>query len=684
MDPLSGSRDEIDRLDRRIVQLLAERMRAVRQIGSFKRENPESPLRDEERERAIFEAWARNAEEAALSPYFVGRVLREILNYSRRDQERVLDEAAVGADGERSVRVAYQGVPACYSDLTITKLFASRHVDRVARIGFTSFAAVLDALLAGDVDYGLLPIENTIAGSINEVYDLLTRRPVTIVGEEIWPVEHCLVGFPGTPVERLRVVRSHPVALQQCQNFLDGLVGCRVESHHDTSGAAEAVAVEHDPLVAAIASEEAARHWGLAVLRRDISDQPVNFTRFLLIGTQPEPFDPRLPSKTSLLIAVSHRRGALLECLRAFERQGINMTKLESRPQPQAPWEYLFYLDFEGHVSEPRCAAAIEEMRQHTNHLKVLGSYPRRLDEVERERIRVEPNTTPEVAAAPPAAPQASPQPASSKLPLCSLRPGHQRSVVDVGGVGIGGERFVLIAGPCAVESRKQILESAAMVKKAGALLLRGGAFKPRTSPYAFQGLGFAGLDLLAEAGHAFELPVVTEVLRSEDVESVAAKADMLQIGARNMQNFALLREVGHCHRPVLLKRGLSATVEELLLAAEYIMAGGNQRVVLCERGIRTFETATRNTLDLSAVPVLKRRTHLPVVVDPSHAAGSRELVIPLSLAAAAVGADGLLVEVHPNPAEALCDKDQALAPADLSELVAGLRAILASCGRSL
>jgi chorismate mutase / prephenate dehydratase len=684
MDPLSDSRDEIDRLDKQIVQLLAERMRAVRQIGSFKRENPESPLRDEERERAVFETWAREAEQSGLSAYFVGRVLREILNYSRRDQERVLDELSAGADGERFVRVGYQGVPACYSDLTITKLFASRHVDRVARIGFTSFPAVLDALLAGDVDYALLPIENTIAGSINEVYDLLTRRPVTIVGEEIWPVEHCLVGFAGTPVERLRVIRSHPVALQQCQRFLDGLVGCRVESHHDTSGAAESVAVEHDPLVGAIASEEAARHWGLAVLKREISDQPVNFTRFLLIGTKAEPFDPRLPCRTSLLIAVSHRRGALLECLRAFERQGINMTKLESRPQPHAPWEYLFYVDFEGHLSEPRCAAAVEEMRQHTNHLKVLGSYPRRLDDVERQRIQVEPSAVAEGVAAPPASAPAVPLQADPKLPLCSLRNGQQRTIVDVGGVAIGGDRFVLIAGPCAVESRKQILDAAAIVKKAGALLLRGGAFKPRSSPYAFQGLGFAGLDLLVEAGRAFELPVVTEVLRSEDVEGVAAKADMLQIGARNMQNFALLREVGHCHRPVLLKRGLSATVEELLLAAEYVMAGGNQRVVLCERGIRTFETATRNTLDLSAVPVLKGRTHLPVVVDPSHAAGSRELVVPLALAAAAVGADGLLVEVHPNPEAALCDKEQALTPADLIDLVAGLRPILTSRGRTL
>src|SRR6185503_4643949 len=215
--------------------------------------------------------------------------------------------------------------------------------------------------------------------------------------------------------------------------------------------------------------------------------------------------------------------------------------------------------------------------------------------------------------------------------------------------------------GPCAVESRTQMMESAELVKRHGAAIMRGGAFKPRTSPYAFQGLGFPGLDLLVEAGRAFELPVVTEVLHPEDVARVAGEADMLQVGARNMQNFALLKEVGRARRPVLLKRGLSATIEELLLAAEYVMSGGNNRVVLCERGIRTFETATRNTLDISAIPVLRERTHLPVIVDPSHAAGRRSLVIPLALAAAAAGADGLLIEAHPHPDDARCDKEQAL-----------------------
>ena len=225
-----------------------------------------------------------------------------------------------------------------------------------------------------------------------------------------------------------------------------------------------------------------------------------------------------------------------------------------------------------------------------------------------------------------------------------------ERTVLDIAGRKVGGQSFAMIAGPCTVESREQTLETARVVRDAGGTLFRGGAYKPRTSPYAFQGLGQEGLRLLAEAKAETGLPIVTELMDQRDLEQVLEVADVIQIGARNMQNYSLLAEVGRAGRPVLLKRGLSATLEELLMAAEYILKEGNESVMLCERGIRTFETAYRFTLDLMAVPVLKELSHLPVIVDPSHAAGRRDLVLPLSLAAAAAGADGLIVEVHPNP----------------------------------
>ncbi len=236
------------------------------------------------------------------------------------------------------------------------------------------------------------------------------------------------------------------------------------------------------------------------------------------------------------------------------------------------------------------------------------------------------------------------------------------RTVVRVGEhASIGGHDLTIIAGPCSVENRAMLMETAVAVRSSGATILRGGAFKPRSSPYSFQGLGREALELLAAVRAETRLPVVTEVLDTRDVDLVAEHADMLQVGARNMQNYALLAELGRVQRPILLKRGLSATISELLMAAEYIMANGNHQIVLCERGIRTFERATRNTLDVSAIPVLKRESHLPVIVDPSHAGGDAKLVAPLAYAAIAAGADGLIVEVHPNPEDALSDGDQSL-----------------------
>ena len=268
---------------------------------------------------------------------------------------------------------------------------------------------------------------------------------------------------------------------------------------------------------------------------------------------------------------------------------------------------------------------------------------------------------------------------------LASLEMTHgERTVLDIEGRKVGGDHFALIAGPCTVESREQTLATARAVRDAGATLLRGGAYKPRTSPYAFQGLGQEGLKLLTEAKAETGLPIVTELMDMRDMDAVLEVADVVQIGARNMQNYPLLAEVGRSGRPALLKRGLSSTLDELLMAAEYILKEGNPNVMLCERGIRTFETAYRFTLDLMAVPVLKELSHLPVIVDPSHAAGRRDLVGPLSLAAAAVGADGIIVETHPNPDEAICDGPQALRTEDFAEYARTVERAAALAGKAL
>ena len=257
-------------------------------------------------------------------------------------------------------------------------------------------------------------------------------------------------------------------------------------------------------------------------------------------------------------------------------------------------------------------------------------------------------------------------------------------TIVRLGKANIGGDQFAVIAGPCAVESYDQMRATAEAVKAAGATAIRGGAFKPRTSPYSFQGLGSEGLKILETIGRELQIPVVTEVVDIADVEAVAQHADALQVGARNMQNFRLLQAVAKCGKPIVLKRGIAATIQDLLLAAEYILSGGNADVILCERGIKTFETATRNTLDLNAVPYIKQRSHLPVIVDPSHGSGLRDLVAPMSRAAVGCGADGIMVEVHRDPAHALSDGQQSLYPEEFAKLMRELRPFVEASGRSL
>jgi 3-deoxy-7-phosphoheptulonate synthase len=269
------------------------------------------------------------------------------------------------------------------------------------------------------------------------------------------------------------------------------------------------------------------------------------------------------------------------------------------------------------------------------------------------------------------------------KLASAQIRHG-ERTVLDIQGRKVGGENFALIAGPCTVESREQTMHTARVVRDAGVALLRGGAYKPRTSPYAFQGLGVEGLRLLAEAKAETGLPIVTELMDLRDIDDVLEVADVIQIGARNMQNYPLLTEIGRSGCPALLKRGLSATLDELLMAAEYILKEGNPSVMLCERGVRTFETDhRRTTLDIMAIPILKELTHLPIIVDPSHAAGRRDLVLPLSLAAAAAGADGIIVEVHPNPDTAVCDGPQALLADTFAEFTSAVEGAAALAGKA-
>ncbi len=676
---LAELRAAIDRADDELVAVLANRLALVDRVARAKATAPE-PIRDRRREEEVLSRVEDQARNAGVSAALVRNLLESIMAHG------VLRQAAHVSGHERGgapVRVAFQGAPWAYSHLAGRAYLGNRGLDG-EYTGHRTFVQAAAALGTGQADLAVLPIENTTAGSINQVYNILHSDDLHIIGEEVVRVDHCLAAPAEVPLSSLRRILSHPQALEQCAAFLATLPGAEPVTWFDTAEAMAAVANEGTPTSAAIGSSAAAQAYGLTVLRRGIADQEQNWTRFIVLSRDPVRFDPRVPCKTSLLLVTRHEPGALLRCLTVMSNNGLQLTKLESRPRPGRPWEYMFFIDVEGNVADEAVAAALDLLRGEALYLKILGSYPIQAEPMAARSsgIQASPISGPVIegmgrtANSVEAGLTVSSKPAvstSSVYRLVSRASRAEDTVVRVGNVLIGGSGFTLMAGPCSVESQSQIEETARAVRDRGAHVLRGGVFKPRTSPYAFQGLGLRGLELLAAAGRSAGLPVVTEVMSTEQVRSVAQVADMLQVGARNMQNFDLLRELGRVDRPVLLKRGPSSTIDEWLAAAEYILAHGNGQVVLCERGIRTFESATRNTLDLSAVPVLRERTHLPVIVDPSHGTGRRRFVAPMAWAARAAGAQGLIVEVHPDPDRALSDGDQSLTPDEFGAMVAGL-----------
>ena len=646
-------RADIDSLDSEILRLLAERraqsVKMAREKAVFDR-----PSRDWTREGDLIADRIAEGSGHDLDTGLINRVWREIVNDSVRVQQEVLGRSDAAPD---SIIVAIQGIESSYSQLAAQQFYDAKGIE-VSYIRAKTFASAIQAVREGSAGTALLPIENTTSGAISEVYDLLLDSRLHLVGDIRYRVRHCLLGVKGASTVDLRRIYCHPQAVLQCSEFLADLDHCEIVYFSDTALSGKKVREMKDHSVGAIASDEAARLFGLEVLKTGISNRDENYTRFVVVAADPVTVPEGASARTSMVMAVGNHPGALMDALALFREAEINLVMLESRPIPHNPREELFYLDFDGDSNDPKVREVVDALIRQVRFLKVLGSYPSR----DLRPGAVKRNG----GSAPPEGRSAltTPKPSTNSPKGYKLGSrGHKsaNTVVEVAGARFGEDPLLVIAGPCAVESWDQVMTTAKAVSEAGGAVLRGGCFKPRTSPYSFQGLGLEGLEMLAEAGRTYGLPVVTEVLSPEDVEAVARKADILQIGTRNMQNFSLLSAAGRAHRPVLLKRGMSASLEELLQAAEYILAEGNQQVILCERGIRTFETSTRNTLDLSAVPVLRKRTHLPVVVDPSHAAGDRDLVAPLALAAQAVGAHGVMVEIHPEPEKALSDGPQSL-----------------------
>ncbi len=574
----------------------------------------------------------------------------------------------------------YQGVDGAYSQLVIAHYLREKGIEG-STLGVPSYREMATSVAGSRADAGVIPIENAIGGTVREGYDLIAEFGLAPLAEVHWRTDHRLLGVRGAELRDVREVLAHPLVIAECGRFLAGMPHARAIPCEDTGVAAREVARGGNPAIAALAPPAAGAIYDLVELAANCTDDPNTYSRFLVVRSRHAAANDPLAGvpkgarrKTSLIFSVHERTGSLARCLAILAERNINGDKLESKPFLGHGTERIFYIDFDGDVDDPNVADAIAELERACKTVTVLGSFDA------HEGAPIGANDRAALAGAP-AAPQPRrvepiPVPGDSPFPRVSRLSRPEGTAIRIGNVRVADGEFVIVAGPCSVESRDQVLQTAHAVAAQGATMLRGGAFKPRTSPYAFQGLGWEGVALLAEAGRASGLPTVSEVMTIDQVERMAERIDVLQIGARNMQNFDLLKAVGRAGRPVLLKRGLSATIDELLAAAEYVLAEGNPNVILCERGIRTFEPATRNTLDLSAVPVLRERSHLPVFVDPSHGVGVRRWIAPLCRAAKAVGAHGILVEVHPNPPEAKSDKEQALTFDDFAGIVRELEGI--------
>lgn len=370
MTPLSDHRRRLDALDDQLLDLLAERASIAREVAVAKDERG-ARLRDRAREAQLLGRIARRADELGIPADQVIRIYQEILNLSFHEQVSAI--AAPGL-GNGTTRVGFQGVAGAWSEMAAERIMSARH-RRAAAVGFRTFDAVAAAVVDGRVDYGVLPVENTLAGSINDTYDLLKRHALSIVGEEVLLIDHCLAGLPGAALHQIRRVYSHPQALAQCAAFLSELPGVEAHVYYDTAAAMQKVAAEQDPVAAAIGGLQAAERYGLSALRESISDHPENYTRFLLVGTQPEPVPLAAAAKTSIIMTVRHEEGALLSALNIIHRHHINLTKLESRPRPGHPFEYFFYVDFEGNIDDLNTKSMLEELRTATREIRILGSY---------------------------------------------------------------------------------------------------------------------------------------------------------------------------------------------------------------------------------------------------------------------------------------------------------------------
>ncbi len=667
-NPLAPLRAELDRMDAQLVGLVAKRLETVRKIVAAKSSRT-GAIRDAAREREVLSRVEAEARAQGISGPLIRRIFTEIISHSVSMQSTTLSGTG---SGETAERVALQGDAWSYDHLAAEQYLGGRG-KRGDYVACESMQAAIERVEAGDADFAFLPIENTFAGSINQVYDLLRERDVHIVGEETFKIDHCLAAPSDVPLSALERILSHPQVLEQCSDFIDHLPRARASATRDTAQALRTVTESQDPSQAVIAAPGAAEAFGLTILRHGVGNIDVIQCRFVALARAALPIDNRVPCKTSLILVTRHEQGALLRCLQILSDHGVSLTKLESRPQRNRPWEYLFFIDFEGHVEADNVRTALEALRGQSVFLKILGCYPAKATAGEPQKSQIVPGASPTVESRP-----AAPSPPSASGVVTTAGRLSERgsrttdTVIRVGNLLIGGDGIALMAGLPSPLGAENVDQAARIIRAHGGHVLLGGLPSANSSTGSVDDRNVRAQ--LVAAGKTHGIAVASEVTAPDQVRAASNELDLLLVGARNMQNFDLLRELARIDRPVILERAPSATLDEWLDSADFILSHGNGQVLLCERGIRTFESGSRNTLDLSAVVSLRARTHLPILVDPSRGTGQRNHVAPMALAALASLAHGLILAVTTLPLkEDERDEFAALDENGLAKLVTNL-----------
>ncbi|GLP97170.1 prephenate dehydratase [Paraferrimonas sedimenticola] len=619
--PLSETRQAITDLDQSLLDMLARR-RSLTLNVALSKEQTLKPIRDVEREQQLLTRLVNLGREQGLDAHYVTSVFQTIIEDSVLNQQAFLAQRANPETDKPAYNVAFLGGKGAYSYLAATR-FCNRQGADFRQLGCASFDEIILAVESGQADFGLLPIENTSSGSINEVYDLLQHTNLAISGEIRIAVKHCLMVKSGQALEQVRKVYGHPQAISQCSRFLKSQPQIEPVYVASTADAMDAVANSTEAGVAAIGSEEGGASYELVALEKGLANQQQNHSRFIVVSPKSVEVPTQVPAKTTFIMATGQRPGALVDALLVLKSHGINMCKLESRPIHGNLNEEMFYVDVEANLASRKLKDALSELTRITRFVKVLGCYP-------------QDNVAPTQLSAAQLTPAQQALPSKSGLSLRSHKP--ETSVVELGQQRLGDGQFATLAGPQSWQQAAELTLVAKALSEYGGCALKGGSDLTNEQS-----------ETLLRTAETMQLAQLSAIQLPQQVQSLSLSCDAFLLESNQMQQHALLNAIGRSHKPVILRRGPTASVDEWLEAAQLIMSQGNQQVILCECGVRTLETGQRSAIDLAAVAEVKARSHLPVLVEPGSGSDDKALIQPLTLAAKAAGADGVLIDVHPS-----------------------------------